>query len=75
MSFKHESIFESLIFKSAKTDIKKHHRDFPVWSKWLRIYLPMQATQVQSLVGELRSHMPWGNYPGTLKLEKAFASQ
>ena len=22
--------------------------------------LPMQGVQVQSLVGELRSHMPWG---------------
>ena len=25
--------------------------------QWLRICLPMQGTQVQSLVGELRSHM------------------
>ena len=28
--------------------------------QWLRIHLLMQDTQVQSLVGELRSHMPWG---------------
>ena len=27
----------------------------------LRIYLPMQGTWVQSLVGKLRSHMPPGN--------------
>ena len=29
--------------------------------QWLRIHFPMQDTQVQSLVGELRSHMPVGN--------------
>ena len=29
--------------------------------QWLKIRLPMQGTQVQSLVGELRSHMLWGN--------------
>ena len=27
----------------------------------LRILLPMQGAWVQSLVKELRSHMPWGN--------------
>ena len=29
--------------------------------QWLRIHLQMQETQVQSLVRELRSHMPRGN--------------
>ena len=29
--------------------------------QWWRIRLPMQGTPVQSLVRELRSHMPWGN--------------
>ena len=29
--------------------------------QWLRILLGMQGTQVQSLVGELRSHMPRSN--------------
>ena len=29
--------------------------------QWLRIRLPMQGTGVRSLVGELRSHRPWGN--------------
>ena len=33
----------------------------PLVVQWLRIRLPMQGTQVQSLVGELRSHMPRGN--------------
>ena len=26
--------------------------------QWLRLHLPMQGAQVQSLVGEVRSHMP-----------------
>ena len=26
--------------------------------QWLRLCLPMQGVQVQSLVGELRSHVP-----------------
>jgi len=29
--------------------------------QWLRMCLAMQGTQVQSLVGELRSYMLWGN--------------
>ena len=28
---------------------------------WLGTCLPMQGTWVRSLVGELRSHIPWGN--------------
>ena len=28
--------------------------------QWLRLYLPMQGVRVQSMVGELRSHMPLG---------------
>ena len=28
--------------------------------QWLRT-LPIRGMKVQSLVGELRSHMPWGN--------------
>ena len=31
------------------------------WCQWLRICLAMQGTLVRSLVGELRSHVPWGN--------------
>ena len=27
--------------------------------EWLRIHLPIQGTLVRSLVGELRSHVPW----------------
>ena len=29
--------------------------------QWLRIHLAMQEMHVQSLVGELRSHMQWNN--------------
>ena len=29
--------------------------------QWLRFRSPMQGTQVQSLIGELRSHIPRGN--------------
>ena len=28
--------------------------------QWFRLHLPVQGVQVQSLVGELRSHMPQG---------------
>ena len=33
--------------------------------QWLRLHLPMQGVWVQSLVAELRSHMP----PGQKKTE------
>ena len=29
--------------------------------QWLKICLPMQGMRVESLVRELRSHMPWGS--------------
>ena len=28
--------------------------------QWLRLHLPIQGLRVQSLMGALRSHMPWG---------------
>ena len=28
--------------------------------QWLRLHFPMQGVRIQSLVGELRSHMPHG---------------
>ena len=37
--------------------------------QWLRIWLPVQGTWVQSLVLELRSHMPQGNYACVPQLE------
>ena len=29
--------------------------------QWLRLRLPVQGAWVKSVVGELRSYMPWGN--------------
>ena len=37
----------------------KTHKDFLV-AQWLRLRLPMQRVYIWSLVGERRSHMPWG---------------
>ena len=37
--------------------------------QWLRICLLIQETQVQSLVGELRSHMLWDNEACALQLK------
>ena len=44
---------------SKKRVSRKWLRDFLV-VQWLRIHLPMQGMQVQSLVGELGYHMLWG---------------
>ena len=30
-------------------------------AQWFKIHLAIQGTWVQSLVGELRSHIPWSN--------------
>ena len=38
--------------------------------QWLRILLSMQGTLVQSLVRELRFHMPWDNQAHALQQEK-----
>ena len=44
--------------------------------QWLRIHLSMQSTQVWSLIGELRSHMPWGNQRAcVLQLERTCSLQ
>ena len=29
--------------------------------QWFQIFFSIKGTRVQSLVGELRSHTPWGN--------------
>ena len=41
--------------------LKKHLLGTSLAVLWLSIYLSKQGTWVQSLVRELRSHMPWGN--------------
>ena len=44
--------------------VSEWHRKMPTGTslvvEWLRLLLPMQGTQVPSLVRKLRSHMPWG---------------
>ena len=40
----------------------------------LSICLPVQGTQVQSLVGELRAHMPWNSSARAPQLLNANAS-
>ena len=40
--------------------IKKNEIGTSLLVQWLRLRLPMQGVRVQSLVGELRSHMPRG---------------
>ena len=39
----------------------KQMEGLPWWSSGKDPALPLQGAQVQSLVWELRSHMPWGN--------------
>ena len=40
--------------------VLKNIRGASLAVQWLRLCLPMQGVQVQSLVGQLRSHMPRG---------------
>ena len=40
----------------------------------LRIHITMQGIGVRSLVGELRSHMPWGNQVLAPQLESQHAT-
>ena len=52
------AIFNALLAVNLK---KSHNVGSSLVVQWLRIQLTMQGTWVQSLVMELRSHMPWGN--------------
>ena len=55
----------SALLSRQKSD-KKGTKMYPLRTslvvQWLRIHLPMQGMQVQSLLSELGSHVPWGNY-------------
>ena len=54
----------------GKINAKISTRTFPGTSlgvQWLRLHLPMHGMQVQSLVGQLRSHMPWGQKKKDIK--------
>ena len=41
-----------------KEDHLKWYMETSLVAQWLRLHLPMQGDRVQSLVGDLRSHMP-----------------
>ena len=43
--------------------------------QWLRLHLPMQGVWVQSLVTELRSHMPPGQKPKKHKQQKQYCNK
>ena len=58
---------ESSCYFRTKLNIKFSRGTFLV-VQWLRIHLPKQGTQVRSLVGELRSHIPQGNWVHGLQL-------
>ena len=47
--------------KGGKNSLRKQIKGTSLVVQWLRIRLPMQGTRVQSLVWELRSHMPQDN--------------
>ena len=42
-------------------NLKKKGKGTSLVIQWLGIRLPLQETWVHSLIGELRSHMPWSN--------------
>ena len=44
--------------KDLKQGMTSMHLETSLVVQWLRICLPVQGMWVQSLVGELRSHMP-----------------
>ena len=56
--------FMELLFQEISRFIKIHVQDEPSpVVQWLRFHLPVQGIQVQSQVGQLRSHMPHGQNP------------
>ena len=54
------SPFSSTSIRRAINIIQKTRTSLVV--QWLRICFPMQGAWVRSLVRELRSHLPWGNW-------------
>ena len=57
-----ESHVEFFFLKKVRgSNILKNDIRTSLVVQWLRIHLPMQGTQVQFLVGELKSHTPCGN--------------
>ena len=63
-------------YKKLKITLKMRYGIFPIKKlgletflvvQWLSLCLPMQGVQIQSLVGELRSHMPHGQNTKNIK--------
>ena len=52
--------FKRQIERNHKQHRKKKNAEISLVTQWLRLCFPMQEVRVQSLVGELRSHMPHG---------------
>ena len=52
---------KAFTLESIKYTCKEIQEETSLVAQWLRICLPMQGMQVQYLVGELRSHVLWGN--------------
>ena len=61
-------VFHPLSLYSILLNLSQANAGTSVVFQWLRIRLPMQGTWVQSLVRELRSHMPQGNRGRILQL-------
>ena len=53
----------------------RDHLGASLLAQGLRIRLPIQGTQIQSLIQELRSHMPWGNQAHEAQLLKLACSR
>ena len=56
----------------GKSGLNKRLWDFP-WDPEVEIHCAMQRTGIQSLVGDLGSHMLWSNYACTLQLLSLWA--
>ena len=54
-----------LLWNSGKLISKKSSTETALLVQWLRLHLPVQRERFQSLVRELRSHMPCGQKPRT----------
>ena len=63
-----EYIMRNTGLEEAQAGIKIARTGTSLMVQWLRICLAMQRTWVQSLVGELRSHMPQSNSACVLQL-------
>ena len=59
LSQEHLKLIESMLHHFPAGDFEIHETGTSLPVCWLRLCLPVQEAGVQSLVGELRFHMPW----------------